>query len=96
MLTLTRRITKVSDSGIVTNIDEELGTFHRSKNGIGTGQKKKFIIDLTLPARIVEYTAIGNIISRCYFISLVGEVGCCYNNTRTMKHILLNNEVPPE
>jgi hypothetical protein len=79
---LTRRITKVSDSGVVKNMDEDVGVFYKSKYEVNRGQKKKFEIDLTLPARIVEYTAIGNIISRCYYISLVGEVGCCYNDTR--------------
>lgn len=78
---LRRRITRVSDSGVVKNVDEDVGVFYKSKYGVSSGRKKKFEIELTLPDRIVEYTAIGNIISRCYYICLIGEVGCCYNDT---------------
>jgi hypothetical protein len=68
-----------------------VGVFYKSKDSLSKGRKKKFEIDLNLPARILEYTAIGNIISRYYFICLIGEVGCFYNDTRIEKHMVLNN-----
>lgn len=49
---------------------------------------------MTIPKDIKEHTAIGNIISRCYYLTLLGDVGCFYSDTRIEKHIHLNNDIP--
>jgi len=33
---------------------------------------------------LIGYTAIGNIISKSYYLTLIGQVGCCYSNPKIL------------
>jgi len=51
---------------------------------------------LKIPNDLIYHTAIGNIISRQFFISLVSDMGCCFNNPVNSKHIILTNQFAAE
>ena len=42
------------------------------------------------------YTAIGNVISRSYFLTLEAEVCCCYSNPKIQLHTIFVTSLLPE
>jgi hypothetical protein len=44
---------------------------------------------------VTGYTAIGNIISRAYFLVLIAEVNCCFSNPELEIHTVLTSSLEP-
>ena len=49
-----------------------------------------------MPQKVIGYTAIGNIISRCYFLVMVAEMNCCYSNPELEIPAVLISSLEPE
>lgn len=60
------------------------------------GSSDSFQTETKVPEEVLGYTAIGNIISRAYFLLLIAEVHCCYSNPFVEVHVVLNNELEPD
>ncbi len=62
---------------------------------VPVGTSSPFTAEIIVPVEILDYTAIGNIISKAFFLELVAQVKCCYSNPRVSKHVVVNNTIQP-
>lgn len=60
------------------------------------GQSKSFEVEVHIPATLVGYTAVGNIISRAYYLCLMAEVNACYSNPTLMIQTTFVSTFEPE
>ena len=80
-----------------TNRSKNDTVLYDPKDAIYLGTGTDFSVEVKIPENIAEYTAIGNIISRAYFLVLIAEVNCCYSNPTVVVHgVLNNNNAEPE
>lgn len=63
---------------------------------VAKGENVSFEFETKLPAEFIDYTAIGNIIYRAYYLVLTAEVGCCISNPKTEIHTVVTTTVLPE
>ena len=56
------------------------------------GDRKEFFLTLKFPQTILGNSAIGNIISRNYFIELIGDIGLFSKSLALPKHVIINNK----
>ena len=53
-----------------------------AKKSLSFGSTDTFSANVQLPLDVDGYTAIGVILSRAYFLTLVAEVCCCLSNPK--------------
>lgn len=74
-------VTKTSSGGKIRNYTRDYLLFD-AKNHISLGQNAIFEAQVNTPLDAIGYTAIGNIISKAYYLTLIGQVSCCYSNPK--------------
>ena len=66
---LREKIKQVAMGGM-TNVEREDVLLYETGRGVASGQEERVEKDVKVPEKVIGYTAIGNIISRCYFLVL--------------------------
>lgn len=67
-----------------------------AKKIIPSGGREEFEVDISLPKNFSGYTAIGNSISRAYFLCLILNSGCLFKNPFIeVPTVLINSIEPP-
>ena len=88
-------MTKVANIGRV-HTDRHSTLLYDSATKVLPGTTESFQADIMIPPTVIGYTAIGNIISRHYYICLEASTFCCFSNPTLEFHTILNNYYEPE
>ena len=79
VVVLRERIIKVANSGRTRTFYNDIVLFDARKP-VAKGYLENFSCEVRLPPNFRGYTAIGNIISRAYYLTVLADVCCCYSN----------------